>query len=383
MHRGIVHRSTTGGDPAPRCTNPPARSSRKGTDVRRVLVGAAAGAVVLVVAAVAVAQIISGVPNANPRSGSPANVVANGFSLQRVVTGNENLENPAGHLQPVRLPRRLHAPDRRSADQDRARPEHVPGHAPQPGRPDGRLRLRPSLPDPGPRGLHAFGGDVQPRLLHAHQPRRHDHAHRVTLLNPLPADATDSGVRSIDGSTYDPFSGQLLFTAEAGNLGGVFGQPLKWSGTTAPAVANYDGSMGKAGLRGHPQRQARQPHHHRGRRAAANVNADARQAAQLLRLPLQAGPRRRPDQGQAPGPAGLGQRDADHLPHGRDRRPGGRVDDALGEPIMALHSGDAQQVKWVDHPRHRRRRHDRVRRERRAKAGGSAPTPARPTRAPR
>ena len=57
-------------------------------------------------------------------------------------------------------------------------------------------------------------------------------------------------MRSIDGSTYDPFTGQLLFTAEAGNAGGVVGQPLKWSVTTAPAVVNYDGSMGKAGYEG-------------------------------------------------------------------------------------------------------------------------------------
>jgi hypothetical protein len=49
-----------------------------------------------VVAAVAVAQIINGVPNANPRSGSPANIVANGFALQRVANGNDTLENPAG-----------------------------------------------------------------------------------------------------------------------------------------------------------------------------------------------------------------------------------------------------------------------------------------------
>jgi hypothetical protein len=33
-------------------------------------------------------------------------------------------------------------------------------------------------------------------------------------------------------------------------VGGVFGQPLKWSSTTAPAVANYDGSMGKGGYEG-------------------------------------------------------------------------------------------------------------------------------------
>ena len=93
-----------------------------------------------------------------------------------------------------------------------------------------------------------------------------DPAHRVTLLNPLPADATDSGVRSIDGSTYDPFTGQLLFTAEAGNAGGVFGQPLKWSVDDRPGRRQLRRLDGQGRLRGHPQRQARQPHHHRGHR---------------------------------------------------------------------------------------------------------------------
>ena len=64
--------------------------------MRRVLVGAASGAVVLALAAVAVAQIVGGVPNAQPRSGSPPNIVANGFALEQVVNGNDNLENPAG-----------------------------------------------------------------------------------------------------------------------------------------------------------------------------------------------------------------------------------------------------------------------------------------------
>ena len=40
--------------------------------------------------------------------------------------------------------------------------------------------------------------------------------HRITLLSP-PVDAENSGLGSIDGSTYDPFSGQLLFTGEAGD----------------------------------------------------------------------------------------------------------------------------------------------------------------------
>ena len=96
MHRAIVHRSTTGAPCGALYESPGRLTERKGRDVRRVFVGAAVGAVVLVVAAVAVAQIINGVPNANPRSGSPANIVANGFALQRVVNGNDTLENPAG-----------------------------------------------------------------------------------------------------------------------------------------------------------------------------------------------------------------------------------------------------------------------------------------------
>jgi hypothetical protein len=51
---------------------------------------------VLALAAVAIAQIVAGVPNANPRSGSPANVLADGFKLHRVAGGNNDLENPAG-----------------------------------------------------------------------------------------------------------------------------------------------------------------------------------------------------------------------------------------------------------------------------------------------
>jgi hypothetical protein len=107
------------------------------------------GAVVLVVAAVAVAQIINGVPNANPRSGSPPNVVANGFALQRVVNGNDALENPAGiftrygYLDDSTL-QSDGQPTKTEPDQNTSR------HARQPGRPDGRLRLRAPLPHPGP-----------------------------------------------------------------------------------------------------------------------------------------------------------------------------------------------------------------------------------------
>jgi hypothetical protein len=202
-----------------------------------------------VVAAVAVAQIINGVPNANPRSGSPANIVANGFALQRVVNGNDTLENPAGIFARYGY-----------LDDSTIQPDHQPTKT----EPDQNTYLVTKHSPGGPTAGYDYGHHF---LIQGHevfsaagQPNRayftrinldvKDPAHRITLLNPLAKDATDSGVRSIDGSTYDPFNRQLLFTAEAGNLGGVFGQPLRWSATTAPAVVNYDGSMGKAGYEG-------------------------------------------------------------------------------------------------------------------------------------
>jgi hypothetical protein len=211
---------------------------------------AAAGTAALVVAAVAVAQIVSGVPNANPRSGSPPNVVANGFALEGVVNGNDSLENPAGIFT------RYGYLDDSTLQSDRQ---------PSKTEPDQNTYLVTKRDPGGPTAGYDYGHHF---LIQGHEVftpsgatynRAYftrvnldvdDPAHRVTLLNPLAKDATDSGVRSIDGSTYDPFTGQLLFTAEAGNVGGVFGQALKWSGTTAPPVENYDGSMGKAGYEG-------------------------------------------------------------------------------------------------------------------------------------
>jgi hypothetical protein len=314
--------------------------------VRRVLVGAAAGAAVLAVAAVAVAQIISGVPNANPRSGSPTNVVANGFSLQRVVAGSENLENPAGIFK-----RYGYLDD--STLQTDAQPTKT--------EPDQNTYLVTRRNLGGPTAGYDYGHHF---LIQGHEVftpsgatynRAYftrinldvtDDAHRVTLLNPLPADATDSGVRSIDGSTYDPFSGQLLFTAEAGNLGGVFGQALQWSGTTAPPVANYDGSMGKAGFEGI----------HNDKLGnliiiedvgGANVNADGVKQPNsfVYRFkPAHAGDLTK-------GKLQVLQVSVNGTPitfhTAATDGQGAVVADALGDPIKALHSGDAQQVKWV------------------------------------
>jgi hypothetical protein len=314
--------------------------------VRRVLAGAAAGAAVLAVAAVAVAQIISGVPNANPRSGSPANVVANGFALERVVNGNDTLENPAGIFA------RYGYLDDSTIQADKQ---------PTKTEPDQNTYLVTRRSPGGPTAGYDYGHRF---LIQGHEVftpsgatynRAYftrvnldvkDPQHRVTLLNPLPADATDSGVRSIDGSTFDPFTGQLLFTAEAGNLGGVFGQALKWSSTTAPPVTSYDGSMGKAGYEGiHNDKLGnlilvedvgggnvtpsgvKQPNSFVYRFVPAHAGDLTKGKLQVLQISVNGAPvvfHNTATDGAA-----------------------AALDDAMGANILAIHSGQPQQAKWV------------------------------------
>jgi len=318
--------------------------------VRRILVVGVAGAVALVAAAVAVAQIVSGVPNANLRSGSPANVVASGFKLQRVVNGNDNLENPAGIFS-----RYGYLDD--STLQTDGQPTKT--------EPDENTYLVTRGNPGGPKAGYDYGHRF---LIQGHEVftpsgatfnRAYftrinldvtDPDHRITLLSPLASDATESGVRSIDGSTYDPFSGQMLFTSEAGNLGGVYAQALKWSGTTAPAVKSYDGSMGKAGYEGiHNDK-------------LGNVmlvedvggsNVTDNGAATVIKQPNSFVYRFKP---KSPSDLSHGKLQVLQVSVGgtpivfhnaATDGPQAARDDALGDQIKALHSGQALDAKWV------------------------------------
>jgi hypothetical protein len=318
--------------------------------LRRIALGAAAATAVLVGAAVAVAQIVSGVPNANPRSGSPANVMANGFKLQRLVNGNDDLENPAGVFTRYGY-----------LDDSTIQPDRQPTKT----EPDQNTYLVTKRSPGGPTAGYDYGHRF---LIQGHEVftptgqtynRAYftrinldvkDPAHRITLLNPLASDATDSGIRSIDGSTYDPFNGQLLFTAEAGPGGGVYGQPLKWSGTTAPAVKNYDGSLGKAGYEGI----------HNDKLGNLIIvedvgggNVTDNGAATLVKQPNSFVYRFKPKD-----PTDLSQGKLQVLQVSVDGKPivfhnlatdGQQAvrDDALGGQIKALHSGQTLQAKWV------------------------------------
>jgi hypothetical protein len=70
-----------------------------------------------------------------------------------------------------------------------------------------------------------------------------DPAHRVTLL--AWQDQAGKPLPPIDGSTWDPFASRLLFTAELGNAGGVFGATLDF-----PSVVEELTALGRGGYEG-------------------------------------------------------------------------------------------------------------------------------------
>jgi hypothetical protein len=318
--------------------------------LRRIALGAAAATALLIAAAVAVAQIVNGVPNANPRQGSPANVMANGFKLQRLVNGNDALENPAGifarygylddsTLQTDGQPTKTE-PDQNTYLVTRGNPG-----GPTAGYDYGHRFLIQGHEVFTPSGSTFNRGYFTRINLDVKDPD-----HRITLLNPLPSDATDSGVRSIDGSTYDPFNGQLLFTAEAGNLGGVFGQPLKWSGTAAPAVKNYDGSMGKAGYEGiHNDKLGNLMVIEDVGGSGVTDNGAATQVRQPNSFVYRFKPKSPADLTQ--GKLQVLQVSVDGAPivfhDAATDGPQAARDDALGDPIKALHSGQSLEAKWI------------------------------------
>jgi hypothetical protein len=294
----------------------------------RKLIGACVALAALVLAGVAVAQIVSGVPSAQPAEGSSVNLLATGFTTKTVAQGSETLENPTptqtkyGFLN------------------DGTRTE-----------PDQNAYLVTATNPGGPTAGFEYGHHF---LVQGHENGANkayatrinldvaDPAHRITYLG---NEASGVGLTSIDGSAYDPFNGELLYTSEAGNGGGVIQTPLKWASTTPPTMERLDGSMGKAGYEGVVSdslgniylvedtggstvtdgvtaTKVKQPNSfiyrfvptHRG-----DLTAGKLEALQVL---------------------------VDGEPIAFHSGAGAR-DDALGEPIRILHSGATLQAQWV------------------------------------
>jgi hypothetical protein len=289
---------------------------------------------------VAVGQIVSGVPTPQPASGHPANVLAGGYSMTPVAAGANPLENPKfiwktyGYL------------DDNADPLSRTRTE-----------PDQNTYLVTAENPGGPTAGYDYGRHF---LIQGHENGSNkayltrinldvtDPAHRITLLND-PVDATTTGITTIDGSTYDPFNGQLLFTQENGSGGGVVATPLKWASTGIPALTKLDGSMGRAGYEGVHSDKLGNVYLVEDT-GGSNVVDNGTQT--FVKQPNSFVYRFVPT---SPGDLSAGKLQAlqvsiDGTPsvfHPASQSPTAARDDALGEPIRRLHSGETLTAKWV------------------------------------
>ncbi len=205
----------------------------------------AAASTSLGLVSVAVAQITGGVDHAQPRVGSPRNLFARGAVATPVVHGTDDLENPAGIFQRYGY-----------LDDAASQASGVPTKT----EPDQNTYLVTKRSPGGPTRGYDYGTHF---LFQGHEVFSGSRAyltrinldvtdpdHRITLLN-LPGPDGNTGLTSIDGSTWDPFASRLLFTSEAGSRGGVASQPLKWRGSgTPPPLVRLDGSLGQGGYEG-------------------------------------------------------------------------------------------------------------------------------------
>ena len=85
-----------------------------------------------------IGPITTGVKFAKKRIGHPPSTIAEGFGLQKIVTGSDALENPSGPDHPVRCTYGWNF--------DRSRRKYISGSRQQSRRPRAGLQLRPTLP---------------------------------------------------------------------------------------------------------------------------------------------------------------------------------------------------------------------------------------------
>ena len=178
---------------------------------------------------------VSGVPAANPVVISN-NVLSSEFTDGLVAQGLDVLENPSGVITTLG----------NLSDGSRTEPDentylildHNPG-GPTPDYDYGRHFLFQG---------HENSGNL------AHVTRINldvaDPDHRVTLLTPVDENGLTE-FNSIDGSTWDPFSGTLLFTQEAGTIGGVIEMGADFDPNTGggAGLRTLYGSLGRGGWR--------------------------------------------------------------------------------------------------------------------------------------
>ncbi len=307
--------------------------------MRKLVVGAAVAVTGLAATGAAIGQIASHVPGTNGSIGSTPNLVASGFGTKIVAEGIDPLENPVSIYKSY-------------------------GYLDDNADPLSRTRTEPDQNDylvasgvGGPTAGYDYGTHF---LIQGHENGGgkayltrinldvNEPSHRITLLSP-PTSGDSTGLSSIDGSVYDPFSGDLLFSSEAGSNGGIVQTKLRWTGTTPPPLATLDGSIGKAGYEGVVVDRLGEIYlvEDTGGSTVTD-NGTATKVKQPNSFIYRFVPTAANDLTQ--GKLQALQVSVDGTPltwHDRAVDPDGAVADALGEGIRRLHSGETLQAQWV------------------------------------
>lgn len=305
----------------------------------KLVAGAAAAVAGLAATGVAVGQIGSGVPGTNPAVGSTPNLVAPDWGLRVLAEGLDPLENPSGIYDTYGFLEDNADPIARTRTEPDENTYVVADHV---GGPTAGF-------DYGHRFLfqgHENGGGKAylTRInLDVTSPAR-----RITLLTP-PAQNGTTGLSSIDGSTFDPFDRELLFTSENGANGFVVAQPLDWSGTTPPALTRLDGSIGRAGYEGVSVDKLGNVYLVEDTGGSTlSDNGSATKVKQPNSFVYRFKPASKGD--LSAGKLQALQISVDGAPiafHDKATDPTGAHDDAFGEAIRRLHDGETLQAKWV------------------------------------
>ena len=197
--------------------------------------------------------ITTGVPTANKREGTSANIIAPGFQLVPLVRGTDKLENPSGVITTFGFLNDFPSPDT-------VKPPLVEATKTEP---DINTYVVLERSPGGPTARFDYGHHF---LFQGHENGNNlayvtrinldvaDPARRITLMTPVGTNNT-TGFSRIDGSTWYPLTQTLLFTQENGTSGGVIEvSALTWP----PTVTTRYGSIGRGGYEGiHPDDDGR------------------------------------------------------------------------------------------------------------------------------
>jgi hypothetical protein len=178
-----------------------------------------------------------GVPAANAAVGTPSNIVPDGFTLEEITRGTEELENPSGVITKFGL---LSTGVRTEPDENTYL---VLDH--NPGGPDSHFDYGRHFLFQG----HENAGDLAyATRINLDVDPIADPEHRIALLTPVGGDGLTHFNR-IDGSVWNPFTKKLMFAQEDSANGGVFELSADWP----PNPRTLYGHMGRAAYEGiHP-----------------------------------------------------------------------------------------------------------------------------------